>query len=278
MLSVMRSAYSETLLARLGAAVLFLTLGLGATFATAKAEESGLAKALDTPSNAPVLLELFTSQGCSSCPPADALFDELRNKPGIITLSFSVDYWNYLGWHDTLSRPENSDRQRDYALSRGDGKVYTPQVVVDGIKHVNGANEAAIEMAIRTAERRLRDVKVTMSMRAEGDSLIVDIGGAPATSDMRQATVWLAVAKNEETVKITRGENRGETITYTHPVRELMPVGMWKGEPTTLRLPLKDLHAIGGDCLVSMLQVEGAGPILGAAMFQPRQELRTSGP
>ena len=278
MLKVMRSAYSETVLARLGAAVFFSILGLGATFATVKAEETGLAKALDTPSNTPVLLELFTSQGCSSCPPADALFDELRNKPGIITLSFSVDYWNYLGWHDTLSRPENSDRQRDYALSRGDGKVYTPQVVVDGIKHVNGANEAAIEMAIRTAERRLRDVKVTMSMRAEGDSLIVDIGGAPATSDMRQATVWLAVAKNEETVKITRGENRGETITYTHPVRELMPVGMWKGEPTTLRLPLKDLHAIGGDCLVSMLQVEGAGPILGAAMFQPRQELRTSGP
>ena len=278
MLTVMRSAYSETILARLGAAVFFLILGLGATFATVKAEETGLVKALDTPSNTPVLLELFTSQGCSSCPPADALFDELRNKPGIITLSFSVDYWNYLGWHDTLSSPENSDRQRDYALSRGDGKVYTPQVVVDGIKHVNGANEAAIEMAIRTAERRLRDVKVTMSMRAEGDSLIVDIGGAPATSDMRQATVWLAVARNEETVKITRGENRGETITYTHPVRELMPVGMWEGEPTTLRLPLKDLRAIGGDCLVSMLQVEGAGPILGAAMFQPRQELRTSGP
>jgi hypothetical protein len=278
MLRVMKTAYSETSLARIGAAAVFFILGLGATFAIAKADNASLAKALDKPTDTPVLLELFTSQGCSSCPPADALFDELRDKPGIITLSFSVDYWNYLGWHDTLSSPENSDRQRDYALSRGDGKVYTPQVVVDGIKHVNGANEAAIEMAIRTAERRLKDVKVTMSMRAEGDSLLVDIGGAPATSDMRQATVWLAVAKDEETVEITRGENRGETITYTHPVRELMPVGMWKGEPTTLRLPLKDLHAIGGDCLVSMLQVEGAGPILGAAMFQPRQELKTSGP
>ena len=278
MLRVMKTAYSETSLARIGAAAVFFILGLGATFAIAKADNASLAKALDKPTDTPVLLELFTSQGCSSCPPADALFDELRDKPGIITLSFSVDYWNYLGWHDTLSSPENSDRQRDYALSRGDGKVYTPQLVVDGIKHVNGANEAAIEMAIRTAERRLKDVKVTMSMRAEGDSLLVDIGGAPATSDMRQGTVWLAVAKDEETVEITRGENRGETITYTHPVRELMPVGMWKGEPTTLRLPLKDLHAIGGDCLVSMLQVEGAGPILGAAMFQPRQELKTSGP
>ncbi|MGD8690935.1 MAG: DUF1223 domain-containing protein [Methyloceanibacter sp.] len=274
----MKTAYSETSRARIVAAAVFFILGLGATFAIAKADNASLAKALDKSTDTPVLLELFTSQGCSSCPPADALFDELRDKPGVITLSFSVDYWNYLGWHDTLSSPENSDRQRDYALSRGDGKVYTPQLVVDGIKHVNGANEAAIEMAIRTVERRLKDVKVTMSMRAEGDSLLVDIGGAPATSDMRQATVWLAVAKDEETVEITRGENRGETITYTHPVRELMPVGMWKGEPTTLRLPLKDLHAIGGDCLVSMLQVEGAGPILGAAMFQPAQELKTSGP
>ena len=142
--------------------------------------------------------------------------------------------------------------------------------MVDGIKHVNGANEAAIEMAIRTAERRLKDVKVPITMRADGDSLVVDIAAAPAESDMREATVWLAVAKDEQTVEITRGENRGETITYTHPVRELMPVGMWKGQPMSLRLPLKDLHGIGGDCLVSMLQVAGAGPILGAAIFENR--------
>ena len=216
----------------------------------------------------PVLLELFTSQGCSSCPPADELLNALRDKPGVITLSFSVDYWNYLGWHDTLSSPENSARQRDYAISRGDGRVYTPQMVVDGIKHVNGANEAAIEMAIRTAERRLRDVKVPVSMRAEGDSLLVDVAAAPASSDMREGTVWLAVAKNEETVEIKRGENRGKKITYSHPVREMMPVGVWKGDAVTLRLPLKDLHAIGGDCLVAMLQVEGLGPILGAASYE----------
>lgn len=273
MLSDMRCAISGLSPRRLGGALAAVVLCFGAFAATVQAEDQ--ADAIGAPQTAdqtsddtPVLLELFTSQGCSSCPPADALFDDLRSKPGVITLSFSVDYWNYLGWHDTLSSPENSERQRDYALARGDGKVYTPQVVVDGIKHVNGANEAAIEMAIRTVERRLKDVKVPMTMRAEGDSLVVDIGGAPEGSDMREATVWLAVAKDEETVKITRGENRGETITYTHPVRELMPVGMWKGEPTTLRLPLKDLHALGGDCLVSMLQVAGAGPVLGAAMFQ----------
>jgi len=216
----------------------------------------------------PVLIELFTSQGCSSCPPADKLLAEYGDKPGVITLSFSVDYWNYLGWHDTLSSHENSERQRDYALSRGDGRVYTPQAVVDGITHVNGANEAAIEMAIRTATGRLKDVKVPVSMHAEGNSLVVNIGAAPKTSNMRQATVWLAVAKDEETVAISRGENRGKKITYTHPVRELTPIGMWKGEAMTLRLPLTELQTIGGDCLVAMLQVEGLGPILGAAAYE----------
>ena len=263
MLLAMTIAISRSSLSYFCGALAFVLVGLGAS-------SHSLAEEPADKSDTPVLLELFTSQGCSSCPPADALLEALRKKPGVITLSFSVDYWNYLGWHDTLSSPENSERQRDYALSRGDGKVYTPQLVVDGIKHVNGANEAAIEMAIRTAERRLKDVKVPITMRADGDSLVVDIAAAPAGSNMREATVWLAVAKDEEIVEITRGENRGETITYTHPVRELMPVGMWKGKPMSLRLPLKDLHGIGGDCLVSMLQVAGAGPILGAAIFENR--------
>ena len=242
-------------------AVMFGILGLSS---------SSLAQQPQAQDKIPVLLELFTSQGCSSCPPADELLNAWRNKPGVITLSFSVDYWNYLGWHDTLSSPENSERQRDYALARGDGKVYTPQLVVDGIRHVNGANEAAIEMAIRTAARRLKDVKVRITMHAEGNSLVVDIRAAPQTSDLREGTVWLAVAKDEETVAISRGENRGKKITYSHPVRELAPIGMWKGEPMSLRLPLKDLKAVGGDCVVAMLQVEGSGPILGAAMFEPK--------
>ena len=160
------------------------------------------------------VIELFTSQGCSSCPPADALLAELGKRPGLITLSFSVDYWNYLGWHDTLSSPANSERQRDYARRRGDGQVYTPQAVVDGVMHVNGSNEAAIEMAVRTAGKKFGAAKVPVSMRAEDSTLVIDIGMAPEGSDQREATVWLAVAKDKETVAITRGENRGKTITY----------------------------------------------------------------
>jgi hypothetical protein len=219
----------------------------------------------DTPKLA--VIELFTSQGCSSCPPADALLAQLGKRPELVTLSYSVDYWNYLGWQDTLSSAANSERQRDYARMRGDGQVYTPQVVVDGVMHVNGGNEAAIEMAIRNAADRSAAMKVPVSMYAQDNTLVIGIGAAPETSEQREATVWLAVAKAKETVAIGRGENRGKTITYSHPVRELAPVGMWKGEAMTLRLPLKDLRTSPGDCLVALLQIENGGPILGAAQY-----------
>jgi hypothetical protein len=140
--------------------------------------------------------------------------------------------------------------------------------VVDGILHENGSNEAAIEMAMRNAAKRLQDVKVPVNMHAEGDTLVIGIGAAPAKSDQRSATIWLAIAKEQATVSVTRGENRGRELSYHHPVRDLTPVGMWQGEPMTLRLPLKDLKAMGGDCLVALLQVENAGPILGAAEYE----------
>jgi hypothetical protein len=214
------------------------------------------------------VLELFTSQGCSSCPPADLLLGQLGKRPGVLVLSYSIDYWDYLGWHDTLATAANSDRQREYARERGDGRVYTPQMVVDGISHVNGADAAAIDHAIDAAEARLAEAKVPVSMRAEGDTLVIDIGAAPAQSERRAATVWLAIAKEVEKVAITHGENRGREISYHHPVRELTPIGMWKGEAMTLRLPLKEFKTMGGDCMMALLQVESAGPILGAAEYE----------
>ncbi|ODS03432.1 hypothetical protein AUC71_09795 [Methyloceanibacter marginalis] len=247
-----------------------IALGVGALFAAASGllglSASSHAQPPKTPAT-PILLELFTSQGCSSCPPADELLNAWRDKPGVITLSFSVDYWNYLGWHDTLSSPENSERQRDYALARGDGRVYTPQMVVDGITHVNGANEAAIEMAMRNAERRLKNVKVPISMQAEGNSLVVDIGAAPELRHARGD----GVARGGEGQGDRRHFPRRESRQGNHllpPGARAHAIGMWKGEQMTLRLPLNELQTIGGDCLVAMLQVEGSGPILGAAAYE----------
>jgi hypothetical protein len=228
----------------------------------------GVAAAAAPAAQGPAVVELFTSQGCSSCPPADALLNKLAEMPGVLTLSFSVDYWDYLGWHDTLGSAANSERQRDYAQARGDGRVYTPQAVVDGLLHVNGADERMVLDAIDAARARLRDVRVPVQARAEGDTLVIDIGNAQEGSHSRDATVWLAIAKEKETVPISRGENSGRTITYRHPVREISPVGMWKGEAMSLHLPLKDLKMMGGDCLFALLQAGSGGPILGAAYYE----------
>ncbi len=111
---------------------------------------------------------------------------------------------------------------------------------------MNGSNEAAIEMAMRSAAKRLQDVSVPVRMHAEGDTLVIGIGAAPDNSDKRSATIWLAIAKAEATVSITRGENSGKTLSYYHPVKELTPIGVWQGDAMTLRLPLKDLKSHGG--------------------------------
>ena len=103
---------------------------------------------------APVLVELFTSQGCSSCPPADKLAAELMKQPGVTVVSFNVDYWDYLGWRDTLAKPEYTTRQMDYAHSRGDNDVYTPQMVINGAAHVVGSNQTAVVDAIASARHK----------------------------------------------------------------------------------------------------------------------------
>jgi hypothetical protein len=247
-------------------------LAIGATAFAGLAAVAALAQAAEGQEPASTnraVVELFTSQGCSSCPPADALLGRLVEDPSVLALSFSIDYWDYLGWRDTLGSAANSERQRNYARARGDGRVYTPQMVVDGVTHVNGADEAAVRAAVAMAEKQLKKDKVPIGMRAEGDTLIVDVGAAPAESGRRAATVWLAVAKQKEKVAVTRGENRGKELTYHHAVRELNPIGMWNGEEVTLRLPLKDLQAMGGDRLFVLLQEENNGPILGAAEFMP---------
>ena len=260
MLGAMRSLFRPS-----ARALIALALG---TIAAPVMAEPPVAEPASVAGQETAVLELFTSQGCSSCPAADALLADLGKQPGLITLSYSVDYWNYLGWHDTLSTPANSERQREYARMRGDGRVYTPQIVVDGINHVNGSDAKAIAEAVQAAATRLKDVRVPVSMHAEGDTLVIGIGAARDKSDKRAATVWLALAKEDATVSVTRGENRGRNLSYHHPVRDLTPVGMWQGEAMTLRLPLKELKAMGGDCLIALLQVENAGPILGAAEYE----------
>src|SRR5689334_8676650 len=146
------------------------------------------------------VVELFTSQGCSSCPAADAALGRLAKRDDVIALSLSVDYWDYLGWKDTLANPKFSERQRAYGKSRGDGKIYTPQVVVNGLTHVNGSDESQIGRLIEKTAKTLAPQRVSIKLSKEKDKLVVDAGAAQPGSTAKEATLWLAVVAKSVTV------------------------------------------------------------------------------
>ncbi len=234
--------------------VLAVSASLAASFAVGPAFAAG---------DSPVVVERFTSQGCSSCPPADAFMGELIKRREVIALSFNVDYWDYLGWRDTLASPEYSRRQRQYALHRGDGKVYTPQMVINGRAHVVGSRKGAVLRALSETGR----TRVAMSMREEGSEVIVEIGSKPAGMNVTDATIWIAMIVPKVSVEIARGENTGREISYFNVARKLMPAGMWHGKAARIALPKKDLFVDGATGCAALLQAGGIGPIIGAASF-----------
>lgn len=248
------------------AAGLLLSLALIAPAASLADDKSPMAA--ETAPRPLAVVELFTSQGCSSCPPADELLGKFVKRDDVIALTFNVDYWDYLGWKDTLADPAYGARQRDYAKARGDGQVYTPQAVVNGLMHVVGSQEAALERAIGVSMRKLNGERVPISVSVEGDALLVNVGAAPDGATVKPATVWLALIKRSEIVKIKRGENRGKTITYFNVVRNLTPVGRWTGEKMTVKLPKYHLKKNGTDDCAALLQQDTAGPIIAAAKLE----------
>lgn len=209
----------------------------------------------------PVVVELFTSQGCSSCPKADAYLRELAARDDVIALSFAVDYWDFLGWKDTLASPAFTKRQRAYAKALDLSGVYTPQIVVDGVAEGVGSRRAAIEQHI--AKQSATPLPVPLHFTDDGATLTLHVGAGKAPE--RAATLWLVRYAKEETVEIRRGENRGKTMTYAHAVRGLMPIGMWDGSATTVTLPKTEMLMQGYEGCVALLQMRDGGPILGAA-------------
>jgi hypothetical protein len=239
-----------------------LVLALAGLLAGIAISESGAgSKARETKA----VIELFTSQGCSSCPPADKLLGEYAERKDVLALSFSVDYWDYLGWKDTLASPDNSERQRAYSAARGDRQVYTPQVVVNGRAHVVGSDRRAIEAAMAKTGGGL---SVPISMQPGADSTTVTIGAAPDSS-VSKGTIWLVMYDQTVAVPIERGENSGKTVSYYNVVRKLRPIAMWKGEPMSIDLPKSELTKAKVERCAVLLQTETAdglpGPVLGAA-------------
>jgi hypothetical protein len=213
------------------------------------------------------VLELYTSQGCSSCPAADALLLQYAHRPDILALTLPVDYWDYLGWKDTLASRKFSDRQRAYAKSLGHGTIFTPQIVVDGRTDAVGSNRADIDKAVDQAERATAKTRVAIEIRPDSGFLVISAAGHPQGSAEKPATLWLATLSKHVEVPIQRGENRGRTGVYTNVVRELRPLGTWDGSPMTVRIADPKLeHTDVQGCAV-LLQRNTTGPILGAALL-----------
>lgn len=216
------------------------------------------------------VVELYTSQGCSSCPRADALLGRLAKRDDIVALSFPVDYWDYLGWKDTLASPKFSERQRAYAQARGDGAIYTPQAVVNGVSHVNGGDEAQIDRAIDKTAKQLATLYVPIRLSKSGGKLVIEAGAAQAgaAAQAKEATLWLAVVAGSIQVMVQRGENQGKSLTYYNVVRELTPIGMWSGKAMTVQLERDTFMRPHTEQCAVLLQQGRAGPIVGAAMLK----------
>lgn len=215
------------------------------------------------------VVELFTSQGCSSCPPADVVLAELATRGDIVALAYHVDYWDYLGWRDTMGSAENTRRQRDYSAGFGSGSVYTPQAVINGRVHVNGADRISVDGAIERMADTADGLTVDVSVSRDGDSIIIETGPAPGRK--RNAHLVLVYFDRVQTVEIKRGENSGKTVTYWNAVTGIQTVGMWHGTARRYELPVSEIARKGsGGCAVLLQEARKnglPGPVLGATIM-----------
>jgi len=209
------------------------------------------------------VVELFTSQGCSFCPPAHKILQQLSRRPGIVVLSFPVNYWDYLGWKDTLARPEHGERQRNYSALLGKGEVFTPLAVVNGMRTCVGSNLSEIEAAINLTSTTLSSQTVPLAVHQDDGRLFIQVGESEAPSAHRSGKLWVATVLRSRTERIGAGDNAGQLVTYTNVVRRLTDAGDWQGAPASYSLPVDGL-AKGGDLLVVFLQTGKLGPILAA--------------
>jgi hypothetical protein len=208
----------------------------------------------------PVVVELFTAQGCSTCPPADAYLGELASRPGVLALAFHVDYWNYIGWEDPYASKAATERQRSYAKQLGLRYVYTPQIVINGaVEGVGSAREAINQLISDAASDKSQHVGVAVTRGPAGQILVHIDAGQTA----EPATIWLLGFDREHTTQVLRGENEGQLLRDYQVVRSLKEIGRWTGE--AVDLSFAENAATGDGGVGVLVQLKGTGRILGAA-------------
>jgi hypothetical protein len=207
------------------------------------------------------VIELFTSQGCSFCPRADQLLAGLAREPGIIAISFPVDYWDFIGWKDTLASPAFTARQKAYAAAHGEEQIYTPQVIINGVTGAPGGDREEIEQAIKSAKGLDGALTVPIRLSEKDGHYLVEVaggGGGPAG-------VFVLRVVRASTVHVWRGENAGRALTYTNVVRTIDKLGDWSGETATFDMPAGPSEGEGFVVLVQKGTLERPGTILAAA-------------
>lgn len=209
-----------------------------------------------------VVVELFTSQGCYSCPPADEVLGKLAEFEDIVALAMHVDYWDYLGWRDTFAQRGFTQRQFSYRDTMGERVVYTPQMIIQGVNPVTGSRSMSVKDAITQARAQKRTATLDISEAGAGLTGLI----APVTGETAQGgTLFVAKYTRNQVVDIARGENGGKTLTYHNVVDMLSPLAEWDGSaPTQFELPRPG----PGEGVAIWLQDGVTGPILGAAKFE----------
>jgi hypothetical protein len=212
----------------------------------------------------PVVVELFTSQGCSSCPPADEYLGEMTMRSDLIPLAFHVDYWNYIGWSDPFASKQMTHRQKAYSRALGQRYIYTPEMVVNGTAQEVGSNRHGVEGLIDAA-RQAPPSGPSISLTREDDGRIRLRIGAGA-QDM--ATIWMVKFDREHTTSVPVGENEGRTLTDYNVVRTLHQLGSWTGEAVDMVYDANELDEPGNGGCAILVQRDGTGPIIAAAMLK----------
>ena len=220
------------------------------------------------------VIEMFTSQGCSSCPPAEKLLTKLADEPGILALAYHVDYWDYIGWRDTFGSPANTDRQRAYAKSFDTTTIYTPQAVVNGRAAVVGSHEAKLRRLLDSHALPEGAPAAQIDLSVDADRLHITAKGPPASAGGQTPVLMLVTFVDEAPVAIDRGENSGHTLANTHAVKDWRILGMWTGETMEIDLPLVTLFGsekrkVGCAAILQSVTADGApGPIIAAAQLE----------
>ena len=208
-----------------------------------------------------VVVELFTSQGCEKCPPANMLMEDLSRDKTVVSLSWHVDYWDFMGWQDTMAKPAFTERQKAYNEVLGRKGVYTPQAIINGRRQVAGSNKMDLYEIIHNSKTS-GEMPMTVTFEGDLSGLKIKMNGPETAEGAVIKIIWL---DSLQRIKISDGKNAGKTITYVNAVKSFKNIGVFQGEELTIPLDLNDADWNGADTIVVLLQMGETGPILGAA-------------